>query len=106
MFGDYQLYNFKKDPNNKGKVMDKGLWRYTQHSNHFGEITQWWGIFIIAIAVPFGFISIIEPAFITYMIIKVSGIRLLDNHFKDDDKYADYKRRTSLFFPWLPKKNI
>jgi steroid 5-alpha reductase family enzyme len=103
--GDYQLYQFKKDPNNKGKVMDQGLWKYTQHPNYFGEVTQWWGIFIIALAVPFGFISIVGPIFITYMIIKVSGIRLLNYRYKNDEKYADYKRRTSLFFPWFPKKN-
>jgi len=102
--GDYQLYKFKQDPNNKGKVMDRGLWKYTQHPNYFGEVTQWWGIFIIALAVPFGFISIVGPIFITYMIIKVSGIRLLNYRYKDDDKYADYKRRTSQFFPWFPKK--
>jgi len=103
-FGDYQLYKFKQDPNNKGKVLDQGLWKYTQHPNYFGEVTQWWGIYIIALAVPFGFISIFGPIFITYMIIKVSGIRLLDKHYKGDDIYADYKRRTSLFFPWFPKK--
>ncbi|UCC20500.1 MAG: DUF1295 domain-containing protein [Promethearchaeota archaeon] len=103
-FGDYQLYKFKKDPNNKGQVMDQGLWKYTQHPNYFGEVTQWWGIFIIALAVPFGFISVVGPIFITYMIIKVSGIRLLNYRYKDDDKYADYKRRTSQFFPWFPKK--
>jgi steroid 5-alpha reductase family enzyme len=103
-FGDYQLFKFKKDPNNKGQVMDQGLWKYTQHPNYFGEVTQWWGIFIIALAVPFGFISVVGPIFITYMIIKVSGIRLLNYRYKDDDKYADYKRRTSQFFPWFPKK--
>ena len=105
-FGDYQLYKFKNNPKNKGKVMDQGLWKYTQHPNYFGEVTQWWGIFIIALAVPFGFISVIGPIFITYMIIKVSGIRLLNYRYRDDDKYADYKKRTSLFFPWFPKKKI
>ena len=103
-FGDYQLYKFKQDPNNKGTVLDQGLWKYTQHPNYFGEVTQWWGIYIIALAVPFGFISIFGPIFITYMIIKVSGIKLLDKHYEGDDIYADYKRRTSLFFPWFPKK--
>jgi steroid 5-alpha reductase family enzyme len=103
-FGDYQLYKFKQDPNNKGKVMDQGLWKYTQHPNYFGEVTQWWGIFIIALAAPFGFISVIGPVFITYMIMKVSGIRLLNYRYRDDDKYADYKKRTSVFFPWFPKK--
>ena len=104
MFGDYQLYNFKKDPQSKGKVLDKGLWKYTQHPNYFGEVSQWWGIYIIALAVPFGFITIFGPIFITYMIIKVSGIKLLDKHYEGDDKYADYKKRTSTFFPWFPKK--
>lgn len=103
-FSDYQLYKFKQNPENKGKVMDRGLWKYTQHPNYFGEVTQWWGIFIIALAVPFGFISIIGPTFITYMIFKVSGIRLLNWRYKDDDKYAEYKKRTSVFFPWFPKK--
>ncbi|MFW9941554.1 MAG: DUF1295 domain-containing protein [Candidatus Thorarchaeota archaeon] len=103
-FGDYQLYEFKKDPENKGKVMDQGLWKYTQHPNYFGEVTQWWGIFIIVLATPFGFITVIGPIFITYMIIKVSGIRLLNYRYRDDDKYADYKKRTSVFFPWFPKK--
>jgi steroid 5-alpha reductase family enzyme len=102
--GDYQLFEFKKDPNNKGKIMDRGLWKYTQHPNYFGEVTQWWGIFIITLAIPFGFISVVGPIFITYMIIKVSGIRLLNYRYKDDDKYAEYKKRTSVFFPWFPKK--
>lgn len=104
-FGDYQLYTFKQDPNNKGKVLDRGLWKYTQHPNYFGEVTQWWGIYVIALAVPFGFISIIGPIFITYMIIKVSGIRLLDKHFEGDDEYTNYKKRTPVFFPWFPKKS-
>ena len=104
-FGDYQLYKFKQDPNNKGKVLDQGLWKYTQHPNYFGEVTQWWGIYVIALAVPFGWISIFGPIFITYMIIKVSGIKLLDKHYEGDDIYADYKRRTSTFFPWFPKQN-
>ncbi|MFX0021153.1 MAG: DUF1295 domain-containing protein [Candidatus Hermodarchaeota archaeon] len=103
-FGDYQLYIFKRNPDNKAKVMDKGFWRYTQHPNYFGEVTQWWGLFIIALAVPYGFISFIGPLFITYLIIKVSGIRLLDKRYEGDDKYAEYKKRTSTFFPWFPKK--
>lgn len=103
-FGDYQLYKFKQNPENKGKVMDKGLWKYTQHPNYFGEVTQWWGIFVVALAVPFGFVSIIGPIFITYMIIKVSGIRLLNWRYRSDDKYAEYKKRTRVFFPWFPKK--
>lgn len=101
---DYSLFKFLQKPENKGKIMDRGVWKLSQHPNYFGEVTQWWGLYIIALAIPFGFISIVGPIFITYMIIKVSGIRLLDKRFETDDKYADYKRRTSVFFPWFPKK--
>ncbi|MFW9784656.1 MAG: DUF1295 domain-containing protein [Candidatus Heimdallarchaeota archaeon] len=101
---DYTLFKFLQKPENKGMIMDRGVWKLSQHPNYFGEVTQWWGLYIIALATPFGFISILGPIFITYMIIKVSGIRLLDKRFEADDKYAEYKRRTSVFFPWFPKK--
>ncbi len=102
--GDHTLYKFLQKPENKGEVMDRGVWKLSQHPNYFGEVTQWWGIYIIALAIPFGFITILGPIFITYMIIKVSGIKLLDKRFEADDKYAEYKQRTSVFFPWFPKK--
>lgn len=102
--GDWTLYRFLQKPENKGEVMDKGVWKLSQHPNYFGEVTQWWGIYIIALGVPFGFITIIGPILITYMIIKVSGIRLLEKRFEGDDKYAEYKKRTRVFFPWFPKK--
>ena len=102
--GDYQLYKFLHTPNRTKKVLDEGLWKYTQHPNYFGEVTMWWGLFIIALAVPWGFISIFGPIYITVQIIKVSGVKLLNKHFEGNDEYADYKRRTSAFFPWFPKK--
>ena len=102
--GDYQLYKFLKNPNRTKKVMDQGLWKYTQHPNYFGEVTMWWGLFIIAITIPWGFITIFAPAYITFQIIKVSGVKLLNKRFKGDDEYAIYKRKTSSFFPWFPKK--
>jgi steroid 5-alpha reductase family enzyme len=103
--GDYQLYKFKKDPQNKGKVMDQGLWKYTQHPNYFGEVVMWWSIYILSVSIPFGFITVFSPVIITFMIIKVSGIRLLNRRFDGDDKYADYRKKTSVFFPWFPKKD-
>jgi steroid 5-alpha reductase family enzyme len=102
--GDWSLYHFLQNPENKGRVMDKGVWKYTQHPNYFGEVTQWWGLYVIAIGVPFGFITFFGPAYITFMIIKVSGVRLLDKRFEGNNEYAAYKRRTPKFFPWLPKK--
>jgi len=101
---DFSLYKFKKRPENKGKIMTKSVWKYSMHPNYFGEVTQWWGLFIIALAVPFGFITIIGPAYITFQIIKVSGIRLLDKRYAGNDEYQAYKRKTNTFFPWIPKK--
>ncbi|MFX1410549.1 MAG: DUF1295 domain-containing protein [Promethearchaeota archaeon] len=102
--GDYQLYKFLNNPNRTKKVMDEGLWKYTQHPNYFGETTMWWGIFIIALGVPWGFITVFAPAYITFQIINVSGIRLLNKIHEGDDEFAEYKRRTSTFIPWFPKK--
>ena len=102
--GDYQLYKFLHAPNRTKKVLDEGLWKYTQHPNYFGEVLMWWGLFIIALAVPWGFIAIFGPIYITVQIIKVSGVKLLNKRFEGDDEYADYKRRTSAFIPWFPKK--
>jgi len=102
--GDFSLYAFKKNPENKGKIMDKSVWRYTQHPNYFGETLMWWSIFIIALAVPFGFITFIGPAYLTFQIIKVSGVVLLNKRFRGNDEYADFKKRTSSFIPWFPKK--
>ena len=102
--GDYQLYKFLKNPNRTKKVMDEGLWKYTQHPNYFGEVTMWWGIFIIALAVPWGFITIFGPIYITFQIINVSGVRLLNKIHEGDDEFAEYRRRTSTFIPWFPKK--
>jgi len=102
--GDYQLSKFLKNPNRTKKVMDEGLWKYTQHPNYFGEISMWWGIFIIALGVPWGFITIFGPAYITFQIINVSGIRLMNKLTEGDDEFAKYKRRTSTLIPWFPKK--
>jgi len=101
---DFSLYKFLQNPSNKGKIMDKSVWKYSQHPNYFGEVTQWWGLFAIALAVPFGFISFIGPAYITFQIIKVSGVRLLDKRFEGNEEYFAYKERTSSFIPWFPKK--
>lgn len=102
--GDYQLRNFLKNAENKGKVMDKGLWKYTQHPNYFGEVTMWWGLYVIALGIPWGFLTIFGPIIINFMIIKVSGVRLLNKRFEGDDKYSEYRKRTSAFIPWFPKK--
>ncbi len=104
--GDSQLAVFIKDPNNKGKLMQRGLWKYTRHPNYFGEVTQWWGIFIIALSVPYGWISIIGPITITFLILKVSGVPMLEKKMELNPEFAEYKKRTSMFIPLPPKKDL
>jgi steroid 5-alpha reductase family enzyme len=101
--GDRQLALFIKDPANKGQLMQRGLWAYTRHPNYFGEVTQWWGIWLIALSVPGGLIGIIGPITITILILKVSGIPLLEKKMAEHPQFADYKRRTSMFFPLPPR---
>jgi len=106
--GDTQLANFKKDPNNKGRIMQSGLWKYTRHPNYFGEVTQWWGIWLMAVNVPSAWLSIIGPLTITILILKISGIPLLEKKMENNLEFAEYKKRTSIFIPLplsISKKN-
>lgn len=104
--GDYQLSRFMNDPNSKGKLMTTGLWKYTRHPNYFGEVTQWWGIYIIALSVPYyGLFSILGPAVITFLILKVSGVPLLESKMQSHPDFPRYKASTSVFFP-LPQRKI
>jgi steroid 5-alpha reductase family enzyme len=100
--GDAQLARFIKDINNKGKLLQSGLWRYTRHPNYFGEVAQWWGIWLIALSVPNGLIGIIGPLTITVLILKVSGIPMLEKKMAENPQFVQYKRQTSMFIPWLP----
>ncbi len=101
--GDKQLALFLRDETNKGKLMQSGLWRYTRHPNYFGEVMQWWGIFIMALSVPFGWLGVVGPLTITFLILKVSGVPLLEQKMAEHPDFAAYKAQTSLFFPWPPK---
>jgi len=102
--GDYQLAQFIKKPENKGKIMKYGLWKYTRHPNYFGEATMWWGIYVIALSLPNGFWFIISPLTITLLLLFVSGVPMLEKKFADNPKFQEYTRETSKFFPWFPKK--
>lgn len=102
--GDYQLTRFKQKPESKGKIMMTGLWKYTRHPNYFGEAALWWGVFLIALSVPGGWLSIISPLTIGFLLLKVSGIPMLEKKYAGNEEFADYARRTSPFFPWFPKK--
>ena len=102
--GDYQLTRFKKDPKNKGKVLDSGLWRYTRHPNYFGDAAVWWSFGLFSLASG-AYWHIIGSVVMTYLIIKISGVSLLENSLqKAKPKYKAYIQRTNAFLPWFPKK--
>jgi steroid 5-alpha reductase family enzyme len=102
--GDAQLLRFKRDPVNKGRLIASGLWRTTRHPNYFGEATMWWGIFLIALGAPGGWTAAVSPALITFLLLRVSGVRMLEKKYEGNPEFEAYARRTSAFVPWFPKK--
>lgn len=96
---DHQLYQFMQDPANKGRVLRTGLWQYSRHPNYFGESLMWWGIFVIALSVPNGWTAIMAPLTMTFLLVFVTGIPLLERAMKDNPEYAEYMRTTSAFIP-------
>lgn len=101
--GDRQLAAFRRDPANRGKLIATGLWRYSRHPNYFGEALQWWGIAVIALSAPRGWLGLIGPAVITGLLLFVSGVPLLERKYAGRPDWEEYKRRTSVFIPWFPK---
>ncbi len=102
--GDWQLARFKADPANKGKVLDRGLWRYTRHPNYFGNACLWWGLYLLAVSVPWGWVTIFAPLLMTFLLVRVSGVALLEKSLEARPGYRDYVARTSAFFPLPPRK--
>jgi steroid 5-alpha reductase family enzyme len=101
--GDWQLARFKADPANKGRTMDRGLWRYTRHPNYFGDFCVWWGFFLIALATG-AWWSIVGPVLMSTLLMRVSGVTLLEKDIAGRrPDYVDYVRRTNAFFPGPPK---
>jgi len=101
--GDLQLARFKADTSNKGKVMDKGLWRYTRHPNYFGDSAVWWGYGFLCMAAG-SYLPVLGSILMTFVIIKISGVGLLEKSLKEKKpQYRDYAEKTSAFFPWFPK---
>ena len=101
--GDWQLKRFKSDPANKGKVLDRGVWRYTRHPNYFGDVAQWWAYYLIAAAAG-GWWTIFSPILMTTLLLRVSGVSLLEKTLDSRPGYKEYSERTSEFIPWFPKK--
>lgn len=101
--GDLQLARFKADPANKGKVMDRGVWRFTRHPNYFGDSAQWWGYYLIA-ATAGGWWTVFGPIIMTLFLLRVSGVTLLEKTMSVRPGYKEYAESTSAFIPWFPRK--
>ena len=102
--GDYQLARFKKDPENKGKLLTTGFWKYTRHPNYFGDAAVWWGFGCFSIAAG-SYVPFLSSVLMTWLLLKVSGVALLERSLKDKKPgYEQYINRTNAFIPWFPKK--
>lgn len=102
--GDFQLARFKRDAANKGKVLNTGFWKYTRHPNYFGDSAVWWAYAIFSIAAG-SYWQIIGSVIMTLLIIKISGVALLEKTLNDTKpQYREYIEKTNSFFPWFPKK--
>jgi steroid 5-alpha reductase family enzyme len=103
---DQQLASFKKDPANKGKVCDTGLWNYSRHPNYFFEWLMWFSYFVFALASPYGYLAIISPAIILYLLLKVTGIPMTEQQSlrTKGEAFKKYQQTTSVFVPWFKKK--
>jgi len=101
--GDWQLARFKSKPEHAGRVMDRGLWRYTRHPNYFGDFLVWWGVYLMALASGDAWWTAISPVVMSVLLMRVSGVTLLEQGLRERrPEYEAYMRRTSAFFPWWP----
>lgn len=100
--GDAQLRAFLRKSENKGKILQSGLWRYSRHPNYFGEATMWWGIWVMSFGVPYWPVLVLSPVLITFLLRYVSGVPLLEARYKENAAYQEYATRTSIFVPWFP----
>ncbi len=96
--GDYQLAQFVKTKK-PGQIMQVGLWKYTRHPNYFGEVVMWWGIFVMTLTSLHAWYLIVSPILITYLILFVSGIPMLEKKYENNPAFLEYKKRTSAFWP-------
>lgn len=104
--GDHQLARFKANPANTGRVMNQGLWRYTRHPNYFGDFLVWWGFYCLAAETGTWWWTILGPLLMSLLLIRISGVRLLEDSLRNRVKgYEEYVRDTSAFFPLPPKQS-
>jgi steroid 5-alpha reductase family enzyme len=102
---DWQAQRFKRNPANKQAVVDVGLWRYSRHPNYFFESVVWWGFFLASLDSPYGWVTVVCPLLMLYILLQVTGVPLTEKHSLESrgEAYRAYQRRTSRFIPWFPK---
>jgi steroid 5-alpha reductase family enzyme len=100
---DAQLAHFKKNPINRGRILTSGLWKFSRHPNYFGEAVLWWGYYLLALAAGAGW-TIFAPILMTFLLVKVSGVAILENTLKSKPGYTEYIQNTNAFVPWFPKQ--
>jgi steroid 5-alpha reductase family enzyme len=100
---DAQLTRFKKDPANRGKILTSGLWKFSRHPNYFGEAALWWGYYLLALAAAAGW-TVFAPLLMTFLLVKVSGVAMLEKTLKTKPGYTEYINDTNAFVPWFPKQ--
>ena len=98
---DGQLMRFKAQPQNKGKIMTSGLWHFSRHPNYFGEALLWWGIGLIAFNLPNGWFAFLGPFILTFLLLRISGVPMLEKKYADNPAYQKYVTQTNVFFPWF-----
>ncbi|WP_116949650.1 DUF1295 domain-containing protein [Jiangella endophytica] len=102
--GDWQLARFKADPGNRGRIMDRGLWRYTRHPNYFGDACVWWGLWLCACVTWPGAATVLSPLLMTFFLARGTGKPLTEKRMADRPGYAEYVERTSGFVPLPPRQ--
>ena len=99
---DYQLVRFKSDSQHQGKLLTSGLWHYSRHPNYFGDTMQWWGFYFLAATSGYWW-TIFSPVIMTLLLLRVSGVTLLEKTMKTRSGYEEYIRTTNGFIPWIPR---
>ncbi|MBP7565875.1 MAG: DUF1295 domain-containing protein [Burkholderiaceae bacterium] len=104
---DAQMARFRASRPPKGSVMDQGLWRYSRHPNYFGECCVWWGLWIasVGLAGTGALWAVLSPLLMTVLLLRVSGVTLLERDLGTRPAYRDYIARTSAFIPWPPRRH-
>lgn len=100
---DAQLAHFKKNPTNRGRILTSGLWKFSRHPNYFGEAVLWWGYYLLALAAGAGW-TVFAPLLMTILLVKVSGVSMLEKTLKSKPGYEEYMNNTNSFVPWFPKR--